>query len=35
MELHARLKQEFEAGPVLQADARESPERRGKRLGAP
>jgi soluble lytic murein transglycosylase-like protein len=35
MELHARLKQEFEAGPTLQADARESPERRGKRLGAP
>jgi hypothetical protein len=29
MFLHARLEQQFEAGPTLQADARESPERRG------
>ena len=35
LELHQRLKQEFEAGMALLAEAREDPERRGKTLGAP
>ena len=35
LELHQRLKQEFEAGIALQAEAREDSERRGKTLGAP
>jgi soluble lytic murein transglycosylase-like protein len=35
LELHQRLKQEFEAGLALQKEAREDPERRGKTLGAP
>ena len=35
LELHHRLRQEFEAGTALQAEAREDSERRGKTLGAP
>ena len=35
LELHQRLKQEFEEGLALQKEAREDPERRGKTLGAP
>jgi soluble lytic murein transglycosylase-like protein len=35
LELYQRLKQEFEAGTALLAEAREDSERRGKTLGAP
>jgi soluble lytic murein transglycosylase len=35
LELYQRLKQEFEAGTALLAEAREDSERRGKALGAP
>jgi soluble lytic murein transglycosylase-like protein len=35
LELHGRLKQEFEAGTALQAEAREDSERQGKTLGRP
>ena len=35
LELHQRLKQEFESGIALQAQAREDSERRGKTLGSP
>ena len=35
LELHQRLKQEFETGTALQAEEREDSERRGKTLGAP
>jgi hypothetical protein len=35
LELYLRLKQEFEAGTALLAEAREDSERRGKTLGAP
>lgn len=35
LELHQRLRQEFEAGTALQAEARDDSERRGKTLGAP
>jgi soluble lytic murein transglycosylase-like protein len=35
LELHERLKQEFDAGLALRAEARDDPDRRGKTLGAP
>jgi soluble lytic murein transglycosylase-like protein len=35
LELHQRLRQEFDEGAALQKEAREAPERRGKALGAP
>jgi soluble lytic murein transglycosylase-like protein len=35
IELHQRLRREFEAGTALQAEARGDSERRGKTLGAP
>jgi hypothetical protein len=35
LELHQRLRQEFDAGTALQAEAREDSERRGRTLGAP